>query len=129
MRQSPPGEPADQDTLQLILQFHDAFNRHAVDAIMALMTEDCVFENTYPPPDGARLEGAESVRAYWQELFQQSPHAHFAVEDVFACAERAVIRWRYTWLPADDAAGHIRGVDIFRVRDGKVAEKFSYVKG
>ncbi|MBS1243923.1 MAG: hypothetical protein H6R41_460, partial [Deltaproteobacteria bacterium] len=24
---------------------------------------------------------------------------------------------------------HIRGVDVFRVRDGKVAEKLSYVKG
>lgn len=96
---------------------------------MALMTEDCVFENTYPPPDGACLEGAAAVRAYWHELFQQSPHAHFAVEDVFACAERAVLRWRYSWLAADGSAGHVRGVDIFRVRDGKVAEKLSYVKG
>jgi hypothetical protein len=26
-------------------------------------------------------------------------------------------------------AGHVRGVDAFRVRDGKVAEKLSYVKG
>ena len=86
---------------------------------MALMTEDCVFENTYPPPDGARLEGAAAVRAYWHDLFQQSPHAHFAVEDVFACAERAVLRWRYSWLAADGSAGHVRGVDIFRVRDGK----------
>jgi hypothetical protein len=25
--------------------------------------------------------------------------------------------------------GHVRGVDIFRVRDGKLAEKLSYVKG
>ena len=129
MQQSPPGDPAEQDTLQAILQFHEAFNRHAVDEIMALMTEDCVFENTYPPPDGARLEGAERVRAFWHELFEQSPHAHFAVEDVFACAERAVIRWRYTWQPSDASAGHRRGVDIFRVRDGKVAEKLSYVKG
>jgi hypothetical protein len=26
-------------------------------------------------------------------------------------------------------AGHVRGVDLFRMRDGKVAEKLSYVKG
>jgi len=25
--------------------------------------------------------------------------------------------------------GHVRGADIFRVRDGRVAEKLSYVKG
>ncbi|HEX5692705.1 MAG TPA: nuclear transport factor 2 family protein [Roseiflexaceae bacterium] len=129
MRQSPPGDPTDQVTLQIIHQFHAAFNRHAVDEIMALMTEDCVFENTYPPPDGARLEGADAVRAYWHELFQQSPNADFAVEEVFACGERAVLRWRYSWLASDGSAGHIRGVDIFRVRAGKVAEKLSYVKG
>ena len=33
-------------------------------------------------------------------------------------------RWRYEW-----DGGHVRGVDVFRVRDGKVAEKLSYVKG
>jgi ketosteroid isomerase-like protein len=129
MLPTPTHDAAGQGTLQLIDQFHDAFNRHAVDAIMVLMTEDCVFENTYPPPDGARLEGADVVRAYWQELFQQSPDAHFAVEDVFACADRAVLRWRYTWRASDGSAGHVRGVDIFRVREGKVAEKLSYVKG
>jgi hypothetical protein len=30
---------------------------------------------------------------------------------------------------ANGAAGHIRGVDVFRLRDGKVAEKLAYVKG
>jgi ketosteroid isomerase-like protein len=24
---------------------------------------------------------------------------------------------------------HLRGIDVFRVRDGRVAEKLSYVKG
>jgi len=27
------------------------------------------------------------------------------------------------------ASGHVRGVDVFRVRDGRVAEKLCYVKG
>lgn len=42
MIQVPANDPADQDTLQLIQRFHDA------DEIMALMTPDCLFENTYP---------------------------------------------------------------------------------
>ena len=50
---------------------------------------------------------------------------------VFAGAdgERGVVRWRYQWVDADGAAGHVRGVDIFRFRDGKITEKLSYVKG
>jgi ketosteroid isomerase-like protein len=66
---------SDDNTLAILQQFHDAFNRHDVDAVMALMTDDCVFENTYPPPDGERIEGAAAVRAFWEQLFAQSPQA------------------------------------------------------
>lgn len=116
-------------TLALIQHFHDAFNRHDVEAIMDLMTANCVFENTYPPPDGERYEGQAAVRAFWERLFAESPQAFFEVEDIFACQDRGVIRWRYHWVSAEGTPGHIRGVDIFRVSDGKVAEKLSYVKG
>ena len=112
------------ETLATIDRFNDAFNQHDVDDVMALMTEDVVFENTSPPPDGARHEGQTAVRAFWQQFFAGSPRAHFEAEDIFAVGDRCAVRWRYSW-----GDGSIRGVDLFRVRDGKVAEKLSYVKG
>lgn len=114
-------------TLEAVRRFHDAFNRHDVDAIMGLMSDGCVFENTFPPPDGARLVGQAAVRACWAQLFRDSPDAHFAVEELFASGHRAVLRWRYSW--GGEAGGHVRGVDVYMVRDGLVAEKLSYVKG
>jgi len=45
-----------KSTLEAIQRFNDAFNRDDIDGVMAAMTEDCVFENTYPPPDGNRYE-------------------------------------------------------------------------
>jgi hypothetical protein len=39
------------------------------------------------------------------------------------------MRWRYNWKDAEGKEGHVRGVDIFRVEDGLISEKFSYVKG
>lgn len=116
-------------TLAAVDRFNAAFNRHDVDAVMAAMTDDCVFENTMPPPDGERVEGQAAVRAVWEAFFRASPHARFEVEERFAAGDRCTIRWRYTWGDADGDAGHVRGVDLFRVRDGKVAEKLSYVKG
>ncbi len=44
-------------TIEVINRFNEAFNLHDVPAVMALMTEDCVFDNTYPAPDGERFEG------------------------------------------------------------------------
>jgi hypothetical protein len=41
-----------------------------------------------------------------------------------------VVRWRYRWAPdAPGQPGHVRGVDVYRVRDGKIAEELAYVKG
>lgn len=116
-------------TLEVIEQFNDAFNRHDVDAVMAAMTDDCVFDNTSPSPDGESFKGQAAVRAFWERFFAGSPHARFETEDIFAADDRCVVRWRYTWVEADGKRGHVRGVDVFRVRDGKVAEKFAYVKG
>jgi len=116
--------PLEAETLATIERFNEAFNRHDVDGVMALMTDDVVFENTSPQPDGARHEGQAAVRAFWQQFFSSSPAAHFETEEIIPAGDRCTVRWRYSW-----GDGHIRGVDLFRVRDGKVAEKLSYVKG
>ena len=118
----------DRATLAVVNKFNEAFNRHDVDAIMAAMTADCVFENTRPAPDGERVEGAAAVRAAWEALFARSPDARFETEEMFATGDRCVVRWIYRWV-RDGKAGRIRGIDVFRVRDGLVAEKLSYVKG
>ncbi len=117
-----------EGTLATVQRFNEAFNRHDVDAVMALMTADCVVDSTRPPPDGERVEGQERVRAYWQEFFRRSPQARFETEELFAAGDRCVVRWTYHWV-RDGKTGHVRGVDVFRVRGGKVAEKLAYVKG
>ena|SRR5687767_5581492 len=115
-------------TRTVIERFNEAFNRHDVNAIMSLMTEDCVFENTRPSPDGTRITGQADVREFWESFFQRSPHARFETEELIAAGDRCIVRWIYSWM-RDGVPGHVRGVDVFQVRDGKVAQKLSYVKG
>jgi ketosteroid isomerase-like protein len=115
-------------TRQAVERFNEAFNSHDVDAIMSLMTEDCVFENTRPAPDGTRITGQAAVRTFWEEFFRRSPQAYFETEELVASDDRCVVRWTYRWV-RDGVPGHVRGVDLFRVRDAKIAEKLSYVKG
>lgn len=115
-----------RSTLEVIRHFNDAFNRHDVEAIMAAMTEDCVFENTVPPRMVNAIPGR---RPFGPIGTASSPHAVFETEEMFACGDRGVVRWVYRWDEPEGRSGHVRGVDIFRVREGKVAEKFSDVKG
>jgi hypothetical protein len=39
------------------------------------------------------------------------------------------MRWAYRWIEANGRQGHIRGVDVYTIRAGLIAEKLSYVKG
>ncbi len=117
-------------TRQVVDRFNRAFNDHDVDAVMALSTDDTVLETTLPRPDGQRLVGQAAVRRYWEEFFRASPTARFESEEIFPSEDRCVVRWLYRWAEdRPDRPGHVRGVDVFRVRDGKIAEKLVYVKG
>jgi len=111
------------DALAVVQEFGDAWAAHDLDATLSLITDDCVFDSTGPAPDGIRHEGRAAIRAAWQAIFAD-PAATFEPEETFASGDRVVQRWRYSW-----SDGHIRGVDVFKVRDGRVAEKLSYVKG
>jgi ketosteroid isomerase-like protein len=114
---------ADDDALAVVAAFNTAWGDHDLDATLARVTEDCVFDSTGPAPDGQRSTGRDELRAAWKAIFDDTA-AVFETEEVFAAGDRVVQRWRYSW-----GDGHVRGVDVFRVRDGLVAEKLSYVKG
>jgi len=116
-------------TVDLVLAFNDALNQRELVQMIDMMTEDCTFENTFPPPDGSQYVGKASVSAFWADFFSQSSESTFEVEEIFGEAERCVMRWKYRWARQDGGSGHMRGVDLYRIRAGKICEKLSYVKG
>ncbi len=107
----------------VVEELNVAWSAHDLDAALALLTEDCLFDATSPAPDGAQLVGRSAIAAAWAPLFSD-PDAVFTVEDSRAGEDHVVQQWRYDW-----ADGHVRGIDLFRVRDGLIAAKLSYVKG
>jgi ketosteroid isomerase-like protein len=104
------------------------FNRHDAGALADLLTDDTVFEDTSPAPDGQHIEGKAQVVEFWREWFARNPDAHFDAEEIIVTGGRAVVRWVYR-KTRNAQPWHLRGVDIFTVRDGKVAAKLAYVKG
>ena len=119
------GMPSDDPVLELMDRFTAAMNSHDLDAVLALISDDIVFESTSPSPDGARYHGKDAVGQVWGEMLATTPQARFSVEEQFSDGrERAVVQWRYDW-----GDGHVRGVDVVRVRGGRLAESLAYVKG
>lgn len=115
---------ATEDTLATVTRFNEAFNQKDVEAVVGMMTPDVVFENT----SGGRFEGQETVRTVLDRAFQLMSAGWFKTEEIMTWEDRAVVLWEYAFDKADPGRGHVRGVDIFRVRDDRVSEKFSYVK-
>jgi ketosteroid isomerase-like protein len=115
-------------TRATIERFNDAFNRHDADALSEFLTEDTVFEDTSPAPDGRRVEGKAAVVEFWRQWFARNPDARFETEEMIVSGDRAVVLWVYH-KTRNGQPWRLRGVDVFRVRDGKVAAKLAYVKG
>jgi ketosteroid isomerase-like protein len=109
--------------LEIVEAFGAAWADHDLDAALAFLSDDCVFDATGPAPDGTRHVGPVAIREAWQAIFDDLGSG-FEAEETFACGDRVVQLWRYSW-----DGGHVRGVDVISVRQGKITEKFSYVKG
>jgi ketosteroid isomerase-like protein len=117
----------DAQTREAVDRFNDAVDRRDVEALRAAITDDCLFESP-GAPEGKRYVGAAMVDVF-AKVFAIAGEGPFEVEEVFISGDRAVVRWLHPWDHGNGDRGHVRGVDVFRVRDGKIAEKLSYVKG
>src|ERR1700704_4222945 len=86
---------AAQTTRMVIDRFNEAFNRHDADALTPLLTDDTVFEDTSPTPDGQRIEGKAAVVEFWRRWFAHNAGAVFEAEEVIVTGDRAFVRWVY----------------------------------
>ena len=121
-------DPRTEGTLAIVRKVDEAVNRRDIEAMMALAADDIVWDTT-TPPGGERHIGHAAVWKACEAFFASSAEATFETEELVAWDDRAVARWVYRWVDEQGQPGHVRGVDIYRVRDGKVAEILSYVKG
>jgi uncharacterized protein (TIGR02246 family) len=85
----------------LLEAFADAWNRHDLEALMSMMTADCVFEaSAGNAVNGERHEGQRAVRAAFAAMFEQYPDArwrdarHFVTGDRSSRSETARSRSR-----------------------------------
>jgi len=126
----PEGNEKSQErvTRKTIDSFNEVFNRHDADGLAEYLTDDTVFEDTSPAPDGKRIEGKAAVVEFWRGWFARNADARFEAEDVIIGGSRATVLWVYRKM-RNGQPWHIRGVDVFTVRNGKVAAKLAYVKG
>jgi uncharacterized protein (TIGR02246 family) len=122
-------QSADQPLEQLLQEFAHAWNRHDVEALMSMMTEECVFEaSAGNSVNGEQHEGQQAVRAAYEAVFAQYPDANWGGARHFVLGDRGVSEWTFTGTSKDGTRVEVSGCDLFTFRNGKIAVKNSFRK-
>jgi uncharacterized protein (TIGR02246 family) len=122
-------QSTDRDLEKLLAAFADAWNRHDVDLLMSMMTDDGVFEASGGNHvNGERHEGQQAVRAAYAAVFAQYPDAHWGNARHLVKGDRGVSEWTFTGTLKDGKRVEVTGCDLFTFRSGKIAVKNSFRK-
>jgi hypothetical protein len=113
-------------TAVILQRFNQVFLDHDPSALQELVAETCVIENTQPAPDGSRHVGRAACIELWTRI-ATTAEIHFETEEIVAYGDRGEIRWRLVWGKGPGES--VRGVNLMRVRDGRIVEARGYVKG
>jgi len=113
------------ETRAVLRRYHDAFRTHNPAALVDLVADDCVIENTGPAPNGSRHVGKAACLELWQGIAAKTD-LRFEHEEIFVVGDRVITRWRLWW--GDDESKSLRGLNMMRVRRGQFVEALGYAK-
>ena len=110
--------------------FGKAFNAGDADAILAQVTDDFEWRlhEGASAPDGEIVRGREAVRAALAERAKRIESLRFSETEVLFGEDHVVGRFRATGAYKDGTPIDVRGIDIYRFKDGKISVKDSYWK-
>jgi hypothetical protein len=117
--------PEPRTTDEVIDRYNAAFRLHDPSLLEELIADECVIEDTSPAPGGFRHEGRRACLARWSELAGNAD-LRFSPETGEIFGDLAVAPWMLRWGPGEN--DWVRGVNLIRVRDGKIVEARGYIK-
>ncbi|HEV7268583.1 MAG TPA: nuclear transport factor 2 family protein [Falsiroseomonas sp.] len=109
--------------LALLHAFAEAYNRHDLPALLELVTEDCVFVTAL----GTRHAGLAELREALPGSWRTWPDAQWEDATHVVCGDRGFSEWTLRGSNADGRV-ELRGVDLFVLRDGRIARKDTFRK-
>ncbi|MBY6208888.1 MULTISPECIES: nuclear transport factor 2 family protein [Halomonas] len=118
-----------QPDAQFLADFADALNRHDIDAVMSMMTDDCEFHAVAGPELlGKTFHGQEQVRAGLRAAWENAPDAQWLDGVHQVIGDRGYSESTYCGTTVDGMRSEARMIDAFTFRDGKIAVKNAFRK-
>jgi ketosteroid isomerase-like protein len=125
-----------ESNLDLVRRTYDAFNRWGADPEAtqvraaendALLHPEIEFHTYADAPEAGIYHGREAVLDYNQRLYEQFERIHIEVEELLPAEDRVVVISSQHAVPKGGReAIVVRVVEVWVVRDGRLAERRTY---
>jgi steroid delta-isomerase-like uncharacterized protein len=121
---------ARNDLKSIYQQFADAVNRRDLDALDQIFDPELI--NHGADPDEPR--GAYHFKQVFRNFIAACPDLQVTIEDSITKDDKLVVRWTDTGthtgapllgVPATGKQIILTGIDILRIRDGKIVERWA----
>ena len=113
----------------LFRRFGKAFNKADVEEIAACVTDDFEWRlNAGGSPGGAVLKGKEALRAHFADKSKAHREARFSEARIHRAGDKLFGTFRVTGIDHAGRPFDRYGIDLYELRDGKIALKDSYLK-
>ncbi len=122
------------DRIALIESFASAWTARDVDALMALMAQDCEFRASIGPEPGMTFTGRAAVRQGYELFLGPGGSSTTEEEEMLVSEDFAVTRWtsRTSGPGPNGAPGSVdvvvRACDIFEFTGDRISRKDTYRK-
>lgn len=114
----------------LFRRFGRAFNKADVEEIAACVTDDFEWRlASGGRPSGRVLKGKDDLRAHFADKSQANREARFSEASIHRAGDKLFGTFRATGIDAQGRPFDRYGIDLYELRDGKIALKDSYLKG
>lgn len=116
-------------TPEFLARFAAAWNRHDCEALLAMVTDDAVFETAMGANAwGDRFAGRAQLRSAFSKVWETFPDARWEEDTHVVSGDRGFSEWTFRGTDRNGKFVEVRGVDVFTFRDGLIAKKDTFRK-
>ena len=122
-------ETAEPVSLETVRRIGAAFANRDVDGIVDAFAEDGEFRNAKGPEIwGKSYRGKSEIRAFFTQLFANSPDIKWRHTAEYVVGNRGITEWHRTATLTTGEKQEWLGVDIYTFRGQKILRKDTYIK-
>lgn len=116
------------EAIDIVKRFLDAWAHQDFDGVIASFDESATFHASVGPGPGQAYIGRDQIAPAVKSMFEKTIGIEFDVTELIPFEGGVVATWCVTSRGTNNEVVKSPGIDVFRVRDGKVILKDAYRK-